>query len=166
MSFELRSPAFRDYGLLPDRYLRTSPPLEWTEPPGGTRSLALIAEKRPKLHAPWSETLEGDPETYWLAWGLPPRAGKLDAGVSLLREGTGTAGRVGYAVEPPLEKGHRRVIVFRLVALSEEIELPRGAGRMELLQACAGLVLDEADLEVIEEPGRPRIFELLRRLVG
>lgn len=166
MSFELRSSAFVDYGLLPEEHVRTSPPLEWTEPPPGTRSLALIAEKRPKLHAPWSEALEADPETYWLAWGLPPSAGRLGAGASLLREGTGSAGEVGYALRPVLGKGHRRVIAFRLLALSEGIDLPRGAGRAELLQACVGLVLEEADLEAIEEPGRPRIFERLRRRLG
>ena len=56
--------------------------------------------------------------------------------------------------------------MFRLLALSDELRLDRGATRSELMQGAAGLVLDEADLETVWEPGRPRFYERLRRLIG
>src|SRR5579885_2625427 len=45
-AFRLESPAFKDGGDIPPRYAcdgqNASPALTWTEPPPGTRSLALI----------------------------------------------------------------------------------------------------------------------------
>ncbi|HEX4929285.1 MAG TPA: YbhB/YbcL family Raf kinase inhibitor-like protein [Gaiellaceae bacterium] len=162
--FELSSDAFDDDGLLPDAYERVSPPLRWTDPPPGTRSLALVVERQPKLHAPWDETLTEEPVTYWLVWGLPPHAGSLDAGVSLLREGLSSSGRFGYApTRPPAYK--RRVLLFRMLALSSELTLARGATRAEFMQATLGLVLAEAELEVRWDPGRPRWYERLGRLL-
>lgn len=163
--FELGSDAFVDGGLLPETHATVSPPLRWTDPPAGTRSLALVVEKQRKLHTPWEEALEAGPETYWLAWGFPPQAGRLDAGVSLLREGLTSNGVLGYApVPPPSYKSSR--LLFRLLALSDELALARGATREQLLQAMLGLVLAEADLAVRWEPGRPRWSERLRRLLG
>lgn len=163
--FGLRSEAFDDYGLLPERYADASPPLRWTDPPEGTRSLAVVVERRPKLHTPWEQTLASEPETYWLAWGLPPRAGHLDVGVSLLREGTGSNGTVGYAL-PPMLSDKSLVFVFRLLAVADELSLARGATRTELMQAAYGLILAEADLEAVWGQGPPRFFKHLRRLLG
>jgi phosphatidylethanolamine-binding protein (PEBP) family uncharacterized protein len=165
VSFTLTSTAFGDFELFPPECTTLSPPLSWTDPPAGTRSLALLFELRPKLYSPWERTLEAEPETYWLAWGLPPRAGELGTGAKLPREGTGSTGEIGYSL-PPITRDQRRVLVFRLLALSDELRLDRGATRSELLQAAAALVLDEADLETVWEPGRPRFYERLRRLLG
>ena len=162
--FELNSDAFDDNGLLPEAHEKISPPLRWTDPPAGTRSLALVVEKQTKLHAPWEESLAAEPITYWLVWGLPPRAGRLDAGVSLLHEGLSSNGRLGYAPSrPPAYK--RRVLLFRMLALSDEVTLARGATRAELMQATIGRVLGEAVLEVRWDPGRPRWYERLGRLL-
>ena len=162
--FELNSDAFDDDGLLPEAHEKISPPLRWTDPPAGTRSLALVVEKQPKLHTPWEESLATEPVTYWLAWGLPPHAGSLDAGVSLLREGRSSSGALGYTpTRPPAYK--RRVLLFRMLALSDELTLARGATRAELMQATLGLVLAEADLRVRWDPGRPRWYERLGRLL-
>jgi phosphatidylethanolamine-binding protein (PEBP) family uncharacterized protein len=165
MSFELRSSAFEDYGLYPDELLAVSPPLEWTDPPEGTRSLALVVEQRPKLHTPWEEALGSDPETYWIAWGIPPHAGRLDAGAQLIREGASYTGEPGWALPAP-SRERRRVLWFRLLALSEELSLARGASRRELLEAVSGNVVAEASLEAVWEPGRPRFFDRLRRLLA
>ena len=162
--FELSSDAFDDGGLLPELYESVSPPLRWTDPPEGARSLALVVEKQPQLHTPWEESLAVQPDTYWLAWGLPPRAGNLDSGASLLREGLSSSGRLGYApTRPPAYK--RRVLLFRLLALSDELALARGATRAEFMQGTLGLVLAEADLMVRWDPGRPRWYERLGQLL-
>ncbi|MDQ3067134.1 MAG: YbhB/YbcL family Raf kinase inhibitor-like protein [Actinomycetota bacterium] len=164
-AFELRSDAFRDFELFPEQHTAVSPPLRWTDPPAETRSLALVVERRPKEHTPWEETLATEPETYWLAWGLPPHAGHLDAGASLLREGAGVTGAIGYR-PTHTPQGHRRVLVFRLLALSEELQLERGATRVEFMLAAAGLVLAEADLEAVWEPGKPLFYERVRNLLN
>jgi phosphatidylethanolamine-binding protein (PEBP) family uncharacterized protein len=165
MSFELRSPAFADYGLYPEEHVVVSPPLEWTDPPDGTRSLALLVEQRPRLYTSWEETLASDPETYWIAWGLPPHAGRLDPGAQLIREGASFTGEPGWALPAP-SRERRRVLWFRLLALSDEPSLERGASRSELLAAVTGKVVAEASLEAVWEPGRPRFFDRLRSLLG
>jgi len=161
--FQLTSPAFEDAGSLPNEYAEVSPPLEWTDPPEGTRSLALLVEKRPKLHATWEQVLESEPDAYWVVWGLPPRAGRLDAGAEPIRTGIGAHGP-GYSLVPPPEY-KSRVLVFRLLALSAELELPRDATRSELILAAADLIVDEADLEVTWNPrGRPWLDRVRRFL--
>jgi phosphatidylethanolamine-binding protein (PEBP) family uncharacterized protein len=48
MTFSLTSPAFAEGGEIPMRYTcegqDVSPPLAWSEPPSGTKSLTLIVD--------------------------------------------------------------------------------------------------------------------------
>lgn len=48
MALELTSTAFQEGATIPRQYTadgrNVSPPLEWQDPPAGTRSLALICE--------------------------------------------------------------------------------------------------------------------------
>jgi len=77
MTFSLTSPAFVEGGEIPTRYTcegqDVSPPLAWSEPPIGTKSLALIVDdpdapdpKAPKMT--W---------VHWVLYNLPPTAGQL-----------------------------------------------------------------------------------------
>jgi Raf kinase inhibitor-like YbhB/YbcL family protein len=75
MSFGLRSTAFGDGEVIPRRHTcegeDVSPPLSWTDPPEGTRSLALVVD---------DPDAPGGTFTHWLAWDLEPAAGKLGEG--------------------------------------------------------------------------------------
>jgi phosphatidylethanolamine-binding protein (PEBP) family uncharacterized protein len=77
MTLVLTSLAFAEGGEIPTRYTcegqDVSPPLAWSEPPGGTKSLALIVDdpdapdpKAPKMT--W---------VHWVLYNLPPTASRL-----------------------------------------------------------------------------------------
>ena len=102
MSFALTSPAFAAGGEIPTRYTcegdDISPPLAWSAPPGGTKSLALIVDdpdapdpKAPKIT--W---------VHWVLYNLPPSADGLPEGVPAralpagTREGLNDWKRPGY----------------------------------------------------------------------
>jgi Raf kinase inhibitor-like YbhB/YbcL family protein len=102
MTFSLTSPAFPDGGEIPNRYTcegrDVSPPLTWSEPPSGTKSLALIVDdpdapdpKAPKMT--W---------VHWVLYNLPPTVGQLAEAVERkalptgTREGLNDWKRTGY----------------------------------------------------------------------
>jgi Raf kinase inhibitor-like YbhB/YbcL family protein len=139
--FELSSDAFADGGDIPGRHTcdgeNLSPPLSWSDPPQGTRSLALIVD---------------DPDapvgtfTHWLAWGIDPAAGGLAEGRSAPAEGQNGFRRQGYAGPcPPPGHGRHRYF-FRLHALSAGPELRPGSTREEVERAIDGIVLAVAEL--------------------
>jgi hypothetical protein len=77
MSFAIRSPAFSDGEEVPVRHTcegdDVSPPLEWTDPPKGTKSLALIVDD-PDAPDPKAPRMTW---VHWVVYRLPPAAGAL-----------------------------------------------------------------------------------------
>jgi Raf kinase inhibitor-like YbhB/YbcL family protein len=139
--FLLTSAAFTDEESISRRHTcdgaDLSPPLSWTAPPEGSRSLALILD---------------DPEApagrfiHWLAWGIAPGAGGLAEGDPAPLEGRNDFGTVGYRGPcPPRGHGSHRYR-FRLHAVAGELELAAGADVAELEQALSGNVLAVAEL--------------------
>lgn len=114
-----------------------SPALSWSDPPAGTRALALIVD---------------DPDapvgtfTHWLAWNIDPLAGGLGEGESAPATGRNDFGTGGWSgpCPPPGHGAHR--YFFRLHALDAELDVGFHAGRRELEQALAGHVLATAEL--------------------
>jgi Raf kinase inhibitor-like YbhB/YbcL family protein len=139
--FALESSAFDHAQAIPARYTcdgqDLSPPLRWANVPDEARSLALLVD---------------DPDaprgvfTHWVAWGLDPGAGGLGEGDGAPGEGRNDFGRVGYRGPCPPPGHGRHRYVFRLYALDHELELPSGAGKVDLEQAIAGHVLTTAEL--------------------
>jgi Raf kinase inhibitor-like YbhB/YbcL family protein len=118
--FRLSSPAFRGGARIPVRFTcdgaDVSPPLRWTAPPRGTRSLALVV----------TDVSTPRPYTHWLVWGISPRARGLASGARPPREGRNDFGRRGYGGPcPPAGPAHR--YVFRLYALRVPLRLAAGA---------------------------------------
>jgi Raf kinase inhibitor-like YbhB/YbcL family protein len=139
--FTLESTAFEPGGVIPPRHTcegdDTSPPLTWSDPPEGTRSLALVVD---------------DPDapvgtfTHWVAWGIDPAAGRLGEGESPPFAGRNDFGSPGWRGPCP-PKGHgRHRYFFRLHALDEEVSgLEKGAAKEDLERAIAGHVLGVAE---------------------
>jgi Raf kinase inhibitor-like YbhB/YbcL family protein len=111
-SFVLSSPAFAPGHALPARYScdgsDVSPPLRWTAPPRGIRSLTLRLVD-----------LDTHPQfLHWYVTGLSPRLRSLAVGSRAGRQHPNSFGRVGYGGPcPPAGQTHR--YVFQLVALGE-----------------------------------------------
>ena len=137
----LTSSAFAVGGTIPRRHTcdgeDRSPPLSWTAPPTGSRSLALILD---------DPDAPGGRFVHWLAWGIGPDAGGLAEGEAAPREGHNDFGTVGYRGPcPPRGHGPHRYR-FRLHAVAEEVGLATGVGVAELEQALEGKVLAVAEL--------------------
>lgn len=147
MAFELTSSAFKEGERIPDRHTcegdDLSPPLHWSVPPAATKSFALIADDPDAPGGTWvhwviynlSLDLRGLPE------GIPAKDHWLDGAL----QGLTDFKRVGYGGPcPPPGKPHR--YYFKLYALDAVLTLKPRATKSQLLEACKGHVLAEAQL--------------------
>jgi Raf kinase inhibitor-like YbhB/YbcL family protein len=139
--FSLTSSAFAPGGTIPRPYVcdgeDRSPPLSWSAPPAGTRSLALILD---------DPDAPGGRFIHWLAWAITPDAGELGEGEAAPLEGRNGFGSVGYRGPcPPRGHGPHRYR-FQLHAVDEELRLASGAGVRELEQALTAKDLAVAEL--------------------
>lgn len=142
-SFNLESPSFENGGKIPVSFTcdgrDVSPRLQWTGPPQGTRSYALVVE---------------DPDapdgifTHWVLYDIPAELTDLPESANQL----GVAGRndfeeVGYGGPcPPQSHGDHRYY-FRLHALDvESLDVPEGATREQIDKLMDGHVLSTAEL--------------------
>jgi Raf kinase inhibitor-like YbhB/YbcL family protein len=146
MPFELTSPVFAPGESIPTRYTcdgdDISPPLEWTDPPAGTQSLALICDDPDAPVGTW---------VHWVLYNLPPDARSLSEAVPSDAElpGGGLHGenswrRLGYGGPCPPSGTHR--YFFKLYALGMVLGLDAGADKKQVLQAMEGYVLAQAEL--------------------
>jgi Raf kinase inhibitor-like YbhB/YbcL family protein len=146
MTMTLTSPAFGEGQPIPAQYTcegdDLSPPLSWTEPPAGTRSLALINDDPDAPGQTW---------VHWLVYNLPPAVRALPEGVPAegeqsdgTRQGQTDFGRVGYGGPCPPSGTHR--YYFKLYALDVVLALRPGATKAQLERAMQGHVLAEAQL--------------------
>lgn len=147
MSFELTSTAFEQGRPIPRQYTGegqdVSPPLKWTEPPEGTKALALVCEDPDAPHGIWS---------HWVVFNLPAVSRELSEGVPTedvlpngTVQGTNDFHKIGYGGPmPPPGKPHR--YFFKLYALDAPLSLNVGCRRAELLKAIEGHVRGEAEL--------------------
>ncbi|HXH06460.1 MAG TPA: YbhB/YbcL family Raf kinase inhibitor-like protein [Vicinamibacterales bacterium] len=145
MAFTLTSPAFADGAFIPVRYTcdgeNLSPPLQWADPPSGTRSFVLIVD---------------DPDapagtfTHWVLFDLPGAERHLPEAPpqkTAGRSGRNDFGKQGYGGPcPPRGHGPHRYF-FRLSALDvDSLKLAAGARRSEVEAAMKGHVLGAAQL--------------------
>jgi Raf kinase inhibitor-like YbhB/YbcL family protein len=147
MAFAVTSPSFQNGGSIPKKFTcdgaDVSPELQWTAPPTGTQSFALIADD---LDAPVGTWI------HWVLFDLPAETKALAEGVAKVdqpptggRQGRNDFRKVGYGGPcPPPGKPHR--YFFRVYALDKKLGLKPGASRQELDQAMQGHILAKAEL--------------------
>ncbi len=147
MSFRLTSPSFSDGGAIPKKFTcdgtDLSPELHWTEPPAGTRSLALIVDDPDAPGGTW---------VHWVLYELPGETRELAEGAGKsrrlprgAREGRNDFGKIGYNGPCP-PKGNYHRYFSKLYALDRETGLPPGATKSELEHAMQDHVLARTEI--------------------
>lgn len=146
MNLQVKSPDFTSGGMIPKQFTcdgaDLSPALEWSAPPSGTQSFALIADDPDAPVGTW---------VHWVAFDLPASLRSLPQGVPKkeqladgTRHGQNDFGRTGYGGPcPPPGKAHR--YFFKIYALDTKLNLPSSATKKEVERAMQNHVLAQGE---------------------
>ncbi|HZZ82086.1 MAG TPA: YbhB/YbcL family Raf kinase inhibitor-like protein [Gemmataceae bacterium] len=142
MTMQLTSTAFANGQPIPQRFTRdgedVSPPLRWANPPSQTRSFALVCDDPDAPRGTW---------VHWVRFNISADTHQFAEGEAAdgVGEGTNDFGNLGYGgPAPPKGKPHR--YFFKLYALDTTLDLADGSTKAEVLAACKGHILAEAEL--------------------
>lgn len=140
--FALESSAFQLNSLIPTQYTcsgtDTSPPLNWSNIPANTKSLALIVTDPDAPSGTW---------THWILFNISPTITKLDAGSPVppgAATGVNSWGTQGYRGPCPTLGAHG--YVFTLYALDKVLDLGDGTTNSIVSDAMTSHVLGSAEL--------------------
>ncbi len=148
MAFRMTSPAFDNGAAIPRRHSCVgedlSPPLEWDEPPPGTRSFALLCD---------DPDAPGGTFRHWAIFDVPPERRRLAEGlrpvsaVDGMPQAINDFGRPGYAGPCP-PRGHNiHHYHFRLMALDvDRLSVQPDARCSAVAAAAEGHVLAAVEL--------------------
>ena len=151
-AFTLTSTAFSNNGAIPLKYAsanlggqNVSPPLQWSNPPSGTRSFVITCID-----------LDAGNFVHWVIYDIPatlsalpenvPKQSQAQINGATVKQGQNDFDGVGYGgPEPPLNERHR--YQFTVYALSvDTLNLPAGATLQQVNQAMQGKILSQATL--------------------
>lgn len=147
MTLQLTTAAFPAGGTIPKQFTcdgpDVSPALSWSDPPSGTRSLALIMDDPDAPGRVW---------VHWVLFNLPAAARSLPEAVGKdeelpdhSRQGRNDFGKIGYNGPcPPRGPAHR--YFFKLYALDSKLDLKAGATKLDVERALRDHVLAHAEL--------------------
>src|SRR5438552_8797864 len=147
MAFELKSSAFKAGETIPRKHTcdgqDLSPPLAWTDPPPGRRSVALVSDDPDAPAGTW---------VHWVLYGVPASATSLPEALRPAprlddgsRRGTNDFRRTGYGGPcPPRGASHR--YSFRLYPLDAGPRPAPGRTQAALLKAIGGHTRGQAEL--------------------
>jgi len=150
MTLTLASPAFDHNGAIPAAHTcdgrNVSPPLTWTAPPAGTKSLALIVDD-PDAPDPAAPKMTW---VHWVLYNIPPGAGTLPEGAAARDLPAGTLSglndwqRTGYGGPCPPIGRHR--YFHKLYALDAPLPDLKHPTKAALEKAMRGHVVGQAEL--------------------
>jgi hypothetical protein len=140
-NMKIESPVFENQEEIPSKYTcdgqDINPPLEFSEIPERTKSLALIMDDPDAPMGTW---------VHWILWNISPERREISEN-SLppgAIEGKNSWGRIGYGGPCPPSGSHR--YFFKLYALDTQLELSSQADKAELEKAMEGHILEKAEL--------------------
>ncbi len=142
----LTSPAFKEGEAIPKQYgckgVDISPPLQWSNIPEKTKTLALIVDDPDAPMGTWVHWVFFNIPTS--ATGLPENVPTKDALADGAVQGKNDFRNYGYGGPCPPGGTHR--YFFKLYALDTALQLKAGCTKAELLKAMAGHILAEGQL--------------------
>ena len=142
---KITSSAFQNGSEIPRKYGykngNASPPLEISEVPPNTKSLALIMDDPDAMGA------VGKVWVHWVMWNLNPentviKENEVPAGSI---QGKTDFGEIAYGGPAPPDKEH--TYIFKLYALDDNLNLEKGATKPQLEEAMKNHVIAESKLE-------------------
>lgn len=132
------STVFSHNGHIPPEYTcegkDINPPIEVSDIPEGTKTLALIMEDPDAPRGTFD---------HWIVWNIPPNeaiAEETNPGVSGLND----YGKTGYGGPCPPSGVHR--YFFRVFALDVKLDMPAGSDKQTLLDAMQGHILASGEI--------------------
>lgn len=135
---KLTSPAFDPQGFIPELYTckgaDISPPLQISEIPEGTQSLALIVDDP---DAPMGTFV------HWVLYDISPTT-VIGADTAPGTQGINDFQNVRYGGPCPPGGTHR--YYFKLYALDRRIELPAGKSKQDVESAMRGHILEQTEI--------------------
>lgn len=138
---QVKSSSFEHNQNLPSQYTcdgeGINPPLQISEIPEGTQSLALISDD--------PDASSGD-FTHWLVWNIDPTISEIaeNSVPEGAVEGTTDFGNTGYGAPCPPSGSHH--YYFKVYALDTKLDLSSEAKKANLEKAMEGHVLDKAEI--------------------
>lgn len=143
MAFTIKSPAFENNGVIPQKYTcdgkDLSIPLKWEGAPEKTKSYVLIMDDPDAPVGTWD---------HWVLFNIPPSVTEIKEGANSApagaTEGKNSWGRTGYGGPCPPDREHR--YFFKAYALDTILTLGASASKKEVEKALQGHVLAQAEL--------------------
>jgi Raf kinase inhibitor-like YbhB/YbcL family protein len=156
MPLTIKSSAFQHNGPIPTEHTcdgtDTSPPLEWSGAPAGTKSFALIVDD-PDAPDPKAPKMT---YVHWVMYDIPPSVTSLAAGAkktpSGARDGINDWKKTGYGGPCPPIGRHR--YFFKLYALDTMLGDLGTPPKAKVEQAIRDHVLEKAELIGTYERGK------------
>jgi Raf kinase inhibitor-like YbhB/YbcL family protein len=146
MNITLKSSAFKEGEFIPKKFTcdgeNISPPLEWSEIPEGTKSIAIICDDPDAPMETW---------VHWVIYNIPASVNKLKENIpfeKVLEDGTiqgkNDFRKIGYGGPCPPSGIHR--YFFKIYSLNTTLAFAPGLTKGELLHAMEEHILSEGKL--------------------
>jgi hypothetical protein len=143
---EIKSSAFSEGSIIPKKYtcdgLNINPPLEFSNIPNNTKSIALICDDPDAPMGTW---------IHWVLFDLPSNIKNLNENIPRdkvlsngAKQGINSGKRIGYDGPCPPSGTHR--YYFKVYALDAKLNLEPGINKEELLKAMEGHILAQGQL--------------------